>query len=189
MIEGVNKAVDAARARLELIKSGRAQFFAATGTMVDVSKRVWDRGELTDGGTLQYSGPYELYAYTPPMPRKVSGKGKPFAQWKDQDRAKAIQANQGGDARKIKGGFYNSWQDLKQDQGRGDKPFELTGRLRKAYLSGLLDQGEQGLLIHLSGEEAAKYEGLTDTKGRFLQLNQDEIKGYGERLIEFLNEQ
>ena len=37
-------------------------------------------------------------------------------------------------------------------------------------------------LIVLTGENAAKYEGLTDTKGAFLQLSKDELKYFNERL-------
>ncbi len=184
MIEGVNNAIDNVKARVNRIKEGRAVYLAAQGIMVEVSQRVWDRGELTDGGTLSYNEDYELYAYTPPSPRKVTGKGKPFDQWKRPP------VNLKGSARKIKGGFYQSYQaGFKVQQGRGDAPFELTGRLRKAYFGGSniptpQEDSDTSVSIRLRGEEAGKFVGLTETKGRFLGLTQQEIDGYQKRIFD-----
>lgn len=188
MISGDKEAVDAVRRRFEDLKASRAIYLAARDTMVQVAERVFGDGGLTDGGKIQYEEDYDLYAYRPPAPRKVSGKGKPFTEWKRPPK------NPKGTARKIKGGYYKSYLDFKKDQGRDKQPFELTGRLRKAYLSSpdapssLIDEGDSGSLIFLSGEDAAKYRGLTESKGRFLQLSAGEVRFYGDRLRELLSE-
>ena len=188
MISGDKEAIDAVRKRLEDLKASRAIYFAARDTMVQVAGRVFEDGGLTDGGKLQYNEDYELHAYTPPSPRKVSGKGKPFKEWKRPPK------NLKGTARKIKGGYYRSYLEFKKDQGRDKLPFELTGRLRKAYLSSpdapssLVEEGDGDSFIFLAGEEAAKYKGLTESKGRFLQLSSEEVAFYGQRVRELLAE-
>lgn len=186
MTEGTNEAAEAVRATLERIRTSRALYFAAKGTMAEVSNRVWGEGKLTDGGELQYDEDYEVYAYTPPSPRKVTGVGKPYAMWKRPP------ANAKGKARKIKGGWYKSYLSYKEQQGRKETPFELTGRLRKAYFSGtdnpasLVEQSDTESFIFLSGENAGKYKGLTDNKGEFLQFNDAEKESYRRRLIDLL---
>lgn len=188
MIEGTQEASEFVRGQLERLKASRALYFAAKETMINVSNRVWGDGKLTDGGELQYDQDYELYAYQPPSPKKVSGTGKPYALWKRPP------ANAGGKARKIKGGWYASYLDYKEQQGRRETPFELTGRLRKAYFSGgdapasLNEVSDTEAFIFLSGENAAKYEGLTGRKGKFLQLNEVEQDRYRERIIALLAE-
>lgn len=187
MIEVVNKAVMNVRERVERLRTGRAVFFAAKGTMVDVSNRVWGRGELTNGGTLTYDEDYELYAYTPPSPRKVTGKGKPYAQWKRPPK------NLKGKARNIKGGWYKTYGAYKQQQGRGDNPFELTGRLRKAYFGGTdiptpTEDSDTSVSIRLRGEEADKWKGLTETKGNFTGLTASEIEEHHKRLFDIYHE-
>lgn len=188
MIEGVNKAIEDVKARVGRLREGRAVYLAAKGTMLDVSARVWGRGELTNGGTLTYEEDYELYAYTPPAPRKVTGKGKPFSLWKNPPK------NLKGQARKIKGGWYPSYNaGFKSQQGRGDSPFELTGRLRKAYLGGSdvpepHQDSDTEVSIRLRGEEASKFDGLTETKGAFLGLTQDEIAAHHKRMFEIYTE-
>lgn len=191
MIEGVNEAVNNVRARVERLRAGRAVYLAAKGTMVDVSKRVWDRGELTSGGTLSYKDDYELYAYTPPSPKKVSGRGKPYAEWKNPPRTKGGGVRSG--AAKIKGGFYHSYTEFKAQQSRPDSPFELTGRLRKAYFGGTdtpepTQDSDVSVSIRLRGEEAAKWEGLTETKGAFLRLTDTEKAEYQRRVFEIYSE-
>lgn len=187
-LEGADTAVANLRKRVEAMREKRAVYLAATGTMAQVADRVWNQGKQTDGSAIGYDEDYDLYAYRPPAPRKVSGKGKPFSEWKDQARAKAIQANQKGNARKIKGGYYKSYLAFKADQGRRDAPYELTGRLRKAYLSSpsrpdsLTEVSDTECFISLRGDEAGKYIGLTEAKGPFLRLNDDERNGYAERL-------
>lgn len=185
MIEGTQQAADNVRARLNRLREERAVYLAAKGTMVDVVNRAWGRGELSEGGTLQYDNDYELYAYTPPSPRKVTGRGKPYSLYKDPPKGKT-------GARKIKGGWYKSYEDYKTQQGRTDHPFELTGRLRKAYLGGgdvpePHQDSDTEVTIRLRGEEAQKYQGLTDSKGEFLKLTEDEITGYTRRLLELYN--
>jgi hypothetical protein len=187
MIEGVNSAVDNVRKRVQALKDKRAVFLAATGTMVDVSNRVWGRGELTDGSTLSYKEDYELYAYTPPSPRKVTGKGKPYAQWKHPPKGKT-------GARDIKGGYYKSYQaGFKSQQGRADLPFELTGRFRKSYFGGSstpapFQDSDTAVSIRLRGEEASKFEGLTESKGAFLKLTPKEIEEHHKRMFDIYNE-
>lgn len=188
MIIGVNKAIEDVKARVNRIKENRAVYYAAKATMYEVSRRVWGRGELTDGGTLSYQEDYELYAYTPPAPRKVTGKGKPYALWKTPPK------NLKGSARKIKGGWYPSYNaGFKTQQGRGNSPFELTGRLRKAYFGGTdtpepTQDSDTEVTIRLRGEEAGKFDGLTETKGRFLALTQAEIDEHHKRVFEIYAE-
>ncbi len=182
MMQGQDKAVADVKARVQRLREGKAVYLAAKGTMVDVSNRVWGRGELTSGSELSYKEDYELYAYTPPAPRKVSGNGKPYALWKNPP------AKPKGKAANIKGGWYSSYDaGFKKAMGRG--PFELTGRLRKAYFGGSdipapHEDSDTSVSIRLHGEEADKFTGLTDTKGPFLRLTDGEIKEHHKRLFE-----
>jgi hypothetical protein len=179
MMEGQDEAIRYVNDRLEKLKTGRSIYFAAKETQVQVANRVWGQGKLTNGSALKYNEDYELYAYQPPSPKKVTGKGKPYKLWK-RPPPKGVK----GRSAAIKGGWYPSYLAYKQQQGRADAPFELTGRLRKAYLSdiSLKETGATTTLIVLSGENASKYEGLTDSKGEFLQLSDEEIKYYNERV-------
>lgn len=230
MTEGTNEATEAVRATLERIRTSRALYFAAKGTMVEVSNRVWGEGKLTDGGELQYDEDYELYRYNYNSPKKVTGNGKPYIDWlirpesisenrarlkKSAERNADLFRRLGGEfretraevafnkldefnkrfgkkARKIKGGWYKSYLSYKEQQGRKETPFELTGRLRKAYFSGndnpvsLVEQSDTESFIFLSGENAKKYEGLTERKGKFMQFNEAEQASYRKRLIDLL---
>ncbi len=191
MIKGVDISIENIRKRIERLRSERAVYLAAKGTMVEVSERVWGKGELTDGSTLTYKDDRELYAYTPPSPRKVTGKGKPYKLWKDPPRTKRGSIKAG--AASIKGGWYEDYSALKEQQGRADHPFEMTGRFRKAYFGGTdvpdpHQDSDTEVTIRLSGEEAEKYLGLTDSKGPFLKLAQAEIDGYHKRLLAIYNE-
>lgn len=155
---------------------GRALFFAVNETKVLVAERAFDNGKLTSGADVEYQEDYEVYAYTPPSPRAVSGKGKPYAKWKRPP------VNPKGDARKIKGGYYDTYLKYKAAMGRA--AFELTGRLQKAYLSAAstVEVSPLEVNIVLRGEEAAKYRGLTDSKGPFLQFSQAEREFFLQRL-------
>lgn len=230
MTEGTQEASEFVKARIEKLKASRALYFAAKETMVDVSNRVWGEGKLTDGTKISYNEDYELWAYQPPSPKKVTGTGKPYEDWlirpeaiserkkalqrsieRNADifrRTKSVSAEIRGEnafnkldefnkrfgkkARKIKGGWYKSYISYKKQQGRDDLPFELTGRFRKAYFSGgdtvtaLNEVSEKESFIFLSGENAKKYEGLTERKGKFLQLNEVEQARYRERIIALL---
>jgi hypothetical protein len=179
MMEGQDQAKKYVNDQLQKLITGRSIYFAAKETQVQVANRVFGEGKLTNGSALKYNEDYELYAYQPPSPKKVTGKGKPYKLWKRTPPKDAK-----GRAATIKGGWYPSYLAYKQQQGRADTPFELTGRLRKAYLSdvSLKETGPMEALIVLTGENAAKYEGLTDTKGAFLQLSKDELKYFNERL-------
>lgn len=242
-------AIGNVKARFERLKQSRAVYLAAKGTMVQVSQRVWGRGELTNGGTLSYNEDYELWAYTPPSPRKVTGKGKPYVDWivrpeSIAEKKQALQKSKrrleksyrnttaeisgrtrsfggevglrkleerlarietainvvdgklsafgkrfGGNERKIKGGWYESYTKYKTQQGRGDSPFELTGRFRKAYFGGgdtpePTQDSDTEVTIRLRGEEADKFKGLTDTKGPFLRLNDEEQAIFHKRVRE-----
>lgn len=144
----------------------------ATGdTMVDVSERVWGRGELTDGSKLTYKDDYEYYGYKPPAPRKPSGLGKPNAQ---------------GKSAKIKGGWHPTYLAFKAQQGRSDLPFELSGDLRLDYLGGIratpVADGELACTVSLSGTNVGKWKGLTEQKGEFLKLSQGERERHFDRL-------
>jgi len=176
-VVGIDDLAATLQEKLERLTINRSLYFAAKETQVLVANRVFGEGKLTNGGTIKYNEDYDLYAYQPPSPKKVSGKGKPYNLWKRPP------AKPKGKAASIKGGWYPSYLAYKQQQGRADAPFELTGRLRKAYLSdaNLVEQSPDNVYCKLTGENAAKYEGLTEQKGEFLQLNQAEIDYFLER--------
>jgi hypothetical protein len=176
---GIPEAQDAVKDRLTRLLVTRSIYFAAKETQVLVRNRVWGEGKLTNGGQITYQENYDLYAYQPPSPKKVTGKGKPYKLWKRPPPKDAK-----GNAAQIKGGYYASYLAYKQQQGRADTPFELTGRLRKAYLSdaNLVEVSPEVTYIQLTGDNAGKYEGLTDKKGQFLELSKAEIEYYIERV-------
>lgn len=152
--------------------SGDGLVVLATGdTMVDISERVWDRGELTNGTKLTYLENYEVYGYKPPAPRKVSGRGKPNAQ---------------GKSAKIKGGWHPTYLSFKAQQGRAELPFELSGDLRLDYLGGIratpVADGQLACTVSLSGVNVVKWKGLTEKKGEFLKLSETEKGRHFERL-------
>lgn len=166
------------KALREKLIANRVLYFAVKETQVKIADRVWGEGKLTDGTELQYDQDYEVYAYQPPSPRKVSGKGKPYAQWKNPPK------NVKGKAASIKGGYYPTYLDYKDKQGRKDNPFELSGRLQKAYVNdtALTEVSPTVVEVVLTGENAAKYQGLTAKKGAFLAPNADEQAYFVERL-------
>lgn len=136
----------------QMIRDNRVLFFATTTTMDTMEKRIWGRGELTSGGKLVYKQDYEVYAYKPPSPKAVSGKGK--------------------SGKPIKGGYYPTYLDYKASQDRGQLPFELTGELRQAWVGGptTAPQEKNPLLcvIEMPADIAARAEGLAKQKGEFL---------------------
>lgn len=166
------------RALRDRLVANRSLYFAVKETQAKIAERAFERGGLTDGGTIQYKENYDLYAYTPPSPRKVTGKGKPYTLWKRPP------ADGKGGARKIKGGWYPTYLAYKQQQGRKDTPFELTARLRKAFLSDatLVERGPTVVQVVLRGEEADKHEGLVKQKGEFLLPTPAELDFFIERL-------
>lgn len=171
MTTGIDSWFDNVNSLIGKLAERRVIFLAATGTMGEVADRVWGRGETTDGSPLGYLEDYEVYAYRPPAPRKVSGLGKP---------------NKEGKSRKIKGGYYPTYLAFKADQGRRETPFDLTGALRKDYLGGVVptptEEGPFAATITLSDENAAKWQGLTNSKGPFLILSNQERPSHLERI-------
>ena len=172
--EDVIAAIDALKQRLI---TERVLFFAVNETKVKIGERAFDQGKLTDGGDIKYKEDYEVYAYTPPSPRAVSKKGKPYTQWK-----RPIPRDAKGGAAKIKGGFYDTY--LKYKDAMGRPPLELTGRLRTDFFSAASIQENSPLSVSivLRGDNAAKYQGLADEKGEFLQPNDEEIQFFAQRL-------
>ena len=150
----------------------RIIFLTTTGTMDQVSERVWEKGELTDGSKLKYNDDYDLYAYKPPSPVAHNHKGKT--------------------GKKIKGGYYSTYSAYKAQQGRPDLPFELTGDLRQSWLGGATPTPTEidplMCVIDLSKKEADKAEGLAKMKGPFLVLNEAEIAAHQERVRKLLAE-
>lgn len=190
MNEQVSKWLADVNALVAKISSEKVLLTATTGTQAEVGKRVWDQGKTTDGQPIGYLQDYEVYAYKPPAPRKVSGKGKPYDQWKRPPLTKAGTPRKG--AAKIKGGYYSTYLDFKADQGRRDTPFDLTGELRgtvssagRGYLSSAaLVESEGGLTVDivLAGKNVDKWHGLTNQKGEFLELSGSEKQSHVERL-------
>lgn len=159
------------RKTVDNIRGNRALFFATTGTMAQMSERIWGRGELTEGGKLQYDQDYEVWAYKPPAPRAVSGKGKP---------------NKEGKRKKIKGGYYPTYLDFKEGQGRRDTYFDLTSAFRKDWLGGATPTPREvdSLLcvIEVGERSLGIINGLTAKKGKFIELSEDEKREHVERL-------
>ena len=165
------------------ISSEKVLLTATTGTQAEVGKRVWDQGKTTDGQPIGYLQDYEVYGYKPPAPRKVSGRGKPYDQWKRPPLTKAGTPRKG--AAKIKGGYYSTYLDFKADQGRRDTPLDLSGEFRKGYFSAAaLVEGSDALTVDivLQGTNVDKWHGLTEQKGEFLELNMDEKLSHVARL-------
>lgn len=148
--------------------------------MLEVGERIWGRGELTDGGTIQYNEDYEVYVSKPPFPRKGSGKGKPFNLWKKPP------VNLKGSARNVKGGWYPTYLAAKAGVGRGDLPFELTGDMRIDWFGGMTpsptEVDEFTVVIDMDTKNAAKADGLAARKGEFLVLNAEEIEAHHKRM-------
>jgi len=164
----------------------RVIFLATTGTMSEMSDRIWGQGGLSNGGTIKYNEDYELYAYKPPAPRAVTGRGKPYDQWKRPAPKKGTSA-------KIKGGFYPTYLAFKEQQGRRELPFELTGAMRKSWLGGATPTPTAidplTCAIVMDGESQAKADGLTASKGAFLLLTAFEKKSHTQRVLDIYKEQ
>ena len=160
------------RKRSEDIANSRALFLATTGTMAQMSKRIWGDGELSKGGVLTYKEDYEVYIYKPPFPRQPNGRGKTGAS--------------------IKGQWAPSYIAAKATQDRADLPFELTGDLRLAWAGGATPTPRERdplfCFIDLPTKEAKKAEGLEKQKGLFLDLTKEEEQGHTRRLNDLLNE-
>jgi hypothetical protein len=158
--------------RGEALANSGALFLATTGTMADMSRRIFDDGGLSNGGTIRYKEDYEVYIYKPPFPRQPNGRGKT--------------------GKKIKGQWAPSYIAAKTTQDRGDLPFELTGDLRLAWGGGVTPTPRELsptlCVIDLPTKEARKAEGLAKQKGEFLELTTQEEERHVERLNELLNE-
>lgn len=142
----------------ESIRTERVLFFATTATMATMQERIWGRGELTDGSKLTYKEDYQVYGYKPPLAKKPSGKGKT--------------------GKPIKGGWAPTYLALKEQQGRRELPFELTGALRQAWLGGVTATPREKdpllCVIDLPGDIAVRAEGLARQKGEYLELSTEE---------------
>lgn len=170
------------RNRIGRIGSERIVLQATTGTMLEVSERVWGKGELTDGGTISYKEDYEVYIQKPPFPRVGSKKGKPFDQWKRPP------INLPGDSRKVKGGWYATYLGAKGAVDRADLPFELTGDMRKSWFGGVTPNptivDDYTVVIDMDQKNADKARGLAQQKGEFLLLNDQEIQNHHKRVAD-----
>ena len=145
-------------------------FRATTGTQDEVGMRVWDEGRTTDGAPIGYLEDYEVWAYKPPAPRAVSGRGKPDAK---------------GKRAKINGGYYQTYLSFKAAMGRRDTPLDLTGEFRKGYFGSTAlveSDGGRTVDIVLRGTNVDKWKGLTAQKGEFLFLSPKERTSHIERL-------
>jgi len=160
------------RKRRDAVRESGALFLATTGTMAEMSVRIWSNGELSGGGKISYKEDYEVYIYKPPFPRKPNGKGKT--------------------GREIKGQWAPSYLAAKATQDRGDTPFELTADLRLAWGGGVTptprEKSPTLCVIDLPETEAKKAEGLARQKGEFLDLTDRERESHATRLGELLSE-
>lgn len=149
--------------------------YAATGSTMDLmSERIWGEGGLTGGGKLTYNGPTPkgIYIYSPPWPKKGSGRGKT--------------------GKKIKGTWAPSYIAGKQLIGRGQTPFELTGAMRKDWLGGVSptpnEETPYRCTITVNQETKDKIDGLTQTKGEFIRMTDAERKAHHEHVLEAYRE-
>ena len=161
------------------IGSAHVLYVATTSTMDVMSERIWRDGGLTGGGKLTYKGPTPkgVYIYSPPWPKKGNGKGKP---------------NAAGKSRKIKGTWAPSYIAGKGLVGRGDLPFELTGDLRKDWLGGASPTPNEvtpyRCTIAVNQKSLDKIDGLTETKGAFVELSSAEIQIHHLHVLEAYRE-
>lgn len=152
----------------------RVMYVATGETLKGMADRVWRDGILSDGGRISYKEDYEVWIHKPPFPRVGNKKGKP---------------RKNGKAGKVKGGWAPTYLAAKEQVGRGDMPFELTGDLRKAWLGGIKPVGGLEVVIDLvNRKELEKVQGLTEQKGAFLLLTADERKAHLENIITAYNE-
>jgi len=155
---------DAFRDKLRRLRSERVILQAAGGTMLEMAARIWDKGGLSDGGTIRYNEDYEVWATAPPWPRKGNRRGKT--------------------GRKINSTYYPSYLAGKRDVDRG--PFELVGDLRKDWLGGVTpsprEENELQCVIDLDASNAKKAEGLAKGKGEFLRLTVGERQSHTRRV-------
>jgi hypothetical protein len=146
---------------------------ASTGTMAEMSERIWGEGKLTSGEKLTYDEDYEVYAYKPPSPVKPSGKGKT--------------------GKSIKGGWYPSYLAYKEQQsGRDKNPFELTGDMRLSWAGGAIPKPRvvDPLLceIVMDQAQAEKAVMLEKRKGEFLELTKEERESHTRRINDLFRE-
>jgi hypothetical protein len=149
--------------------------YVATGSTMDLmAERIWGEGGLTGGGKLTYNGPTKrgIYIYSPPWPKKGSGKGKT--------------------GNNIKGTWAPSYIAGKALIGRGDLPFELTSDLRKDWLGGVVPTPKEDTpyrcLILVDQKSKDKIDGLTETKGEFIRLTADERAAHQRHVLEAYQE-
>jgi hypothetical protein len=161
------------------IGSAHVLYVATTSTMDVMSERIWRDGKLTGGGKLTYKGatPKGVYIYSPPWPKNGSGKGKP---------------NKEGKSRNIKGTWAPSYIAGKELIGRGNLPFELTGDLRKDWLGGAIPTPNEvtpyRCTIAVNQKSIDKIDGLTETKGAFVELSSAEIQIHHLHVLEAYRE-
>lgn len=156
----------------QVLRDSRVLFFATTGTMAEMSERIWTDGGLSNGGKLSYKEDYEVYIYKPPFPNKPDGKGKNGAS--------------------IKGQWAPSYLAAKGTQNRADLPFELTGDMRIGWLGGPTPTPVEvdAFLceIRMPDKEAKKAEGLAKQKGEFLELTDQEVTNHVQRIADLYNQ-
>jgi hypothetical protein len=204
--------IAAQRAKIARIQSGNVLFEATTLTMIQMQRRIWTEGRLTDGSQIGYKENYEVWMYKPPFPQKPNGKGKPFDLWERKGevatdraelrsltrraqqvrRAREAQGNK-GKQRKIKGQWAPTYLAAKDAQGRKDFPFELTGDMRISWLGGPVPSprvSSGGLVceIVMAQEQWNKAAGIAKQKGEFLELTEFELKYQAEQVQRLINE-
>lgn len=158
------------------LEEKRVFYWAVVGTMREISDRVWGKGELTDGGKLTYEEDYPVWVYSPPaLEKAVNNKGK---------------ALKDGTRREIKGGYYPTYLAYKDAIGRKELPFELSGSLRKDWFGSVgkdpvpTEVSPTEFTIGVNEKHGKMIEGLSETKGKFLVLNEAEVEGFYRRVRE-----
>lgn len=169
----VREWIEDLRKRAEAVRSSRVLFLATSGTMAEMSERIWKDGRLSNGGTIRYKEDYEVYIYKPPFPRNPNGRGKT--------------------GRKIEGQWAPTYLAAKATQDREDLPFELNGDLRIAWGGGATPVPREVnpllCIIELPQKEALKAEGLARQKGEFLELTEEELQSHQERLLDLMRQE
>jgi hypothetical protein len=165
-----------------VLKDQRVLFFATTGTMAEMSERIWGRGELSDGRKLTYKENYRVWGYPPRFfnqldksPVSILG---PFS-------VSGVPFNRGE--------WFPTYLTYKEANNRGNLPFELTSNLRISWGGGAqpgpVDVSEFICQIKITDYDAKKVKGLVKQKGEFLRLTRQEEKNHHKRVADLFFEE
>lgn len=173
MIEEINR-------QKKVVRSGKAFEIAVKSIVAEQTVRIFQKGQKSDGTPIgQYNRSKPLYVYTPPAPKKVTGKGKK--------------------GKKIKGGYYKNYAAFRQQQGResGFVNIRLTNELQSDFANSRVGKSSKRIakarpikinrylyqVLIKKAINIQKVQGLEGKYGAIFAPTRREQK----RLVEFLN--